>query len=100
MKKLILIIFCMLLVSCGRDVVEFGNEENVFIVNKIETISGDRSLYYSHWTNGGVIAGAFTEKDICLIMPSNLFIVGDTIDIDFIKIKRKLIRKGVLNNGK
>ena len=94
MKKLIVLIVCMLLLtSCGRDIIEFGNEENLSIVSHISTYDLTRSNYYSHWRNGGIIDAPFTQKYVCLVMPSNIFIVGDTINIDFIKIKRELIKK-------
>ncbi len=92
MKTLIVAICILLLISCGRDAIELGNPDSPFIVYKVTTLDSTRSNYYSHFKNGAIIEGRFTDDYIRLVMPSNMFAVGDTISIDIIKAKRKMIK--------
>ncbi len=83
MKKLILIL-CLLLISCGSNPPKIGDKEAPFIVVTVEKYTDKLSRYYSERQEDGRAEALFTSYHE-VILPKGLFAVGDTIKLNHFK---------------
>ena len=80
MKKLVILIFVIILTACGHDSPKFNDFNDPFVVDKIEHYAGNLSLYTSRVSKGNV-DNYFWKGTACIALPTGMYNIGDTIII-------------------